>query len=143
MDDVVPPKFDNNDDIDYIKCISTNTPDARVSYCSEQFGGEEVMTQTCAKKFCSYCCEAKFPPNMISKKIICEEECAAAEAPSQITAFTNCYNPFDAKHAVAKFCSTTYEEKDIKWQMNLCQRDFCQMCCVTTALQFMMNVDPE
>jgi len=118
-EDVEMPKFDNNDDIDYSKCIQTNTPDLRQAYCSEQYSDEE-MIKRCSNKFCNFCCTSKFPENMLAKTIICENECNAETKPSDIGAFTNCYNPFDPQHAVAAACTQLYEEKPVLWQQNLC-----------------------
>lgn len=75
-EDPVMPKFENNDDIDYSKCIETSTPELREAYCSEQYSDEE-MIKRCSSKFCNFCCTSKFPENMLAKTIICENECNA------------------------------------------------------------------
>ena len=133
----------------------------RRSHCSEQFGGQKDMIKNCSTNFCSFCCESKYrnffnvrfngrvfilsilAKAMLSEILICEKECAETEKADTMDAFQNCIDPFDPLHSVARFCTTSYPEKEEKWLEMYCQRDMCQMCCITTAVQFEINVKPE
>jgi len=59
------------------------------------FGGEKKITSKCSENFCVFCCESKFPKNMVSEKNVCIEECDKAEEPDELDAFNNCANPYD------------------------------------------------
>jgi len=131
---------ENDDEIDYQMCLSAETPKQREGYCNEMFGGETAIVKECSKNFCTFCCESKFPQNMRAESNICIDECDDAEKPDHTDAFNTCSDPFDPNHAVAKYCSDEYDEKDQKWRVAYCQRDMCQMCCITTSLQFGIKV---
>ena len=71
---------------------------------------------------------------MKAESNICIDECDDAEKPDHTDAFNTCSDPFDPNHAVAKYCVDEYDEKDELWRVNYCQRDMCQMCCITTSI---------